>query len=120
MKEKNILGLLFDPETKPGYKVEIPNTLESLQSIIDAELIDIVEYRINGTNYDIIVDDEGLLKENPIPSAMIGNNDGLLFGKLFICHSDEEGNETSLEPDELVYLPVYKFGDYCLVILGYN
>ena len=101
MKENKInvgyLNLITGFEFK-----EIENSLEEFYKLIDCDYIDITEKKINGVNYDIIVDDEGLLKENFIFSGWYDfqNLKPCLAGNLIICHYDLEGNQTSITKEE--------------------
>lgn len=101
MKEKQITGLFYNVETHDFDRVTINNSLESLYELLKVDLIDIVEVNIQGTSYDIVLDDEGVLKENPIISAISLDCKIQYVGNLFICHHDRYGNLTSLKEDEL-------------------
>lgn len=79
----------------------IQNDLDTYYDIIGCRCIDIVNYPINGKNYDIIVDDEGLLKGAPIVTAVDKSGHPLLVGALIITNYDGEGNETDLEPGDV-------------------
>ena len=80
---------------------EIQNNLDTYYDIIGCRCIDIVHYPIGGKHYDIIVDDEGLLKGAPIVTAVDKNGHPLLVGALIITNYDGEGNETDLEPGDV-------------------
>lgn len=112
MKEKMITGVLYSTEDCRYFRVTIENTLEALYELLGVSLIDIVEYQINGKYFDIVVDDEGLLKPNPKLTALSLDNKLTLFGNLFICHHDEEGNLCSLKDDEMLVIPCLNFPDY--------
>jgi hypothetical protein len=80
---------------------EIQNNLDTYYSIIGCRCIDIVHYPINGKNYDIIVDDEGLFVSDPVVTAVDKSGYPLLVGALIITNYDGEGNETALEPGDV-------------------
>ena len=80
-------------------------TLEEYYKKIGCDVIDIVCYNVNGKDYDIICDDEGLLKSPPLIVTAVGEDGSpLLVGGLIICNYDDEGNERSLEPDDILRL----------------
>ena len=60
-----------------------------------------MHYPINGKNYDIIVDDEGLFVSDPVVTAVDKSGHPLLVGALIITNYDGDGNETDLEPGDV-------------------
>lgn len=98
--------------------VEVDDDLDSYYKLLDCDLIDIVTRRIGGKYYDIICDEEGLLKDDPAV-GMVNEFDGrvMLVGRLFICQHDGMGNQKSLsqtEIDDVLELFVHGvlWGDY--------
>ena len=85
-----------------GYEVkEIQSSLPSYYKEIGCDLIDVVrDVNIGKSVLDIIVDDEGLLKDNPIASAVCVNAEQTLYGNLVICRS-HEGNFTDLTDEDI-------------------
>lgn len=88
----------------------IKDDLKEFYSIIDCRAIDIVKRVFGGVVFDIVLDDEGLLKANTTnewPTSWwqgegyTPNHEGL-FGTLILCHCDDQGNLTSAEPLDLV------------------
>ena len=78
------------------------NNLDDYYNAIDCNTIDIVSRRIGDGWYDIIVDDEGLLADNPIPSALdVEHMTVMLVGNLIISKHDGAGNEISLDDDNV-------------------
>lgn len=51
--------------------------------------------------FDIFVDDEGLLKDNPIPTAFTSDLEVALVGNLLFANHDAEGNTTSLSDEDI-------------------
>jgi len=98
MKKKILTAVIIK---KDKFIVKnIKNNLESFHDEIGCRLIDIVTRKIGNRYYDIICDDEGLLKPNYI--SMIDNNyNPMLAGNLIICNHDDEGNETNLSQDDI-------------------
>jgi|GEM_PF-913033 len=103
-KETMLKGILITPEQVTATEIE--DSLETYYDILDCDCIDITSRLIGGKMYDIVCDDEGLLKDMPVPSALSivdeHNARAELFGKLFICHgNDETGELESLTQSEI-------------------
>lgn len=81
----------------------IQDSLEAYYSIIGCSTIDIVKRKIGGVVFDIIVDDWGLIKarENHELPTSIWYKKEHLYGTLILCHSNEEGDLTSVNPEDL-------------------
>lgn len=89
---------------------EICDNLSEFYRIIDCSHIDIVQRVFNDRIFDIVLDDEGLLKANEkgdLPTSwwqnenFTPNHEGL-FGVLILCHCDNEGNLTSATAEDLL------------------
>ena len=93
--------LVVNPESGLEEK-EIIDELETYRDLIGCDWIDIARRNIGDKEYDIVVDDEGLLKENPIVSAFSGTKDPMLVGTMVICGTaDSEGVLTGLSEEDL-------------------
>ena len=68
--------------------------------MLDCDLIQVVERKIGDKVYDIICDEEGLLKPN-FESAICTNYTENLYGNILIVNHDDEGDFTSLDDDEI-------------------
>lgn len=89
-------GLLLDVMQNKVEVVEV-NGLDDYYRLIGCSLIDITQRKIAGKYYEIICDDEGLLKENPKISAINDMGQPMLVGNLIIAEEvDEDGNLTDL------------------------
>lgn len=104
MKHRKITGVLVNVNTGTVKEVTIEANLDSYYKTLDCTCIDIVVRKLGPYRFDIICDDEGLLKANPRVSATGPNGQPMLVGNLFFCHHDEEGNTTSLHPDEVTFI----------------
>lgn len=94
--------------------IESENALEQYYKLLDCEIIDIAERKIGDKYYDIICDDEGLLKGDAIPSAINKDKEPMLVGNLLICNlADEEGEEVGLEPEDLVNITEHLASGVC-------
>lgn len=94
-----LTGVMVDPRTGAEV-VRFEPKLEWYYKNLDCQYIDIAERQIDGMYYDFIVDDEGLLKDDSLPSCCDANGHTQLVGKVLICHHDGEGNETGLTEEE--------------------
>lgn len=101
-----LTGVLVDVINQEIKVVTIPgkNRLKEYYDILKCDTIDIVSYNIKGKKYDIIVDDEGLFKENNPPAIALiyaGELTGYLVGNAFIVKHDGKGKEISLTKSEI-------------------
>jgi len=80
--------------------IEIEDKLEDFYREIKTDVIDIVVRYIDGQEFDIVCDDEGLLKDKPRVSAMDGGFKPMLVGNLLIAHHDDEGNLTGISEED--------------------
>lgn len=121
----NMKCVLVDVNNKTVSTVEIDNGLESLYEKIGCNLIDITMRSFNGKYHDVVCDDEGLLKDGCIPSAIDDKGNVMLVGNLIICYHDAEGDLTSLTQAEIenvmscTLVGVTESGMYKIVQCGY-
>lgn len=92
--------LLFDVVEDEFKKVDI-NTLDDMYNAIGCDLIDMVNRQIGDKRFDIIVDDEGLLKEKPIVSAVYKNDRVALVGRLLFAKHGKKGETVGLTDEEI-------------------
>ena len=108
--EKLIKGILIDVNDGGKFKeVVLENKLENIYELLKCNSIDIVTAKIGNSYCDIICDDEGLLKNGNILSAMNESKDYLLVGNLLITGSNDvlitgsnDGGETISLTDEQI------------------
>lgn len=97
-------ALFLDMENDEVTVVEV-NGLQDYYCLIGCDLIDIANREIRGERFDIICDDEGLLKAEPQVSAVNGRGEAMLVGNLIICgEADAEGKETSLAEEDIIHI----------------
>lgn len=122
MREDIITGVLIDPyaSTKHGEREDfdttlsvrlkvlaIENSLQAKYDLLHCRCIDIVTRSIGGKEYSIVLDDEGLLIDKPVMSAVAEKGDiPMLAGALFICKSVYDAKEmgmvlTSIDEDDI-------------------
>ncbi len=100
-----IKGLLVDvTRTMEIKEVEFEDTLENIYSLLDVDYIDVAVRKVGNHAYDFIVDDEGLLKGNAIPSVFDSEQKPQLVGNVLIVNSNEEGDFTSLTEEQIADL----------------
>lgn len=97
-----IKGILVDVKSNIIEVCEIEKKLESYYKILNCNLIDIVSMKIGHKNFDIICDDEGLMKEDITISAIYDDFIPALVGNLFIVRHDGRGNERSLTNEDVL------------------
>lgn len=92
----------------------IEPTLEKYYEALYCDLIDIVIRAVGGKKYAFIVDDEGLLEERPIASAIDPRNlSNSLVGSLLVAGlPDEDGELTSLTDEDIINIMGHVLGFY--------
>lgn len=105
-----ITGFLVDVENSKVGVVQFEDELEEIYKILGVELIDVAVRKVGKYEYDIIADDEGLLKDSPKPSAFDSKLDVQLVGNLLFVNHDAEGNFDSLTNEQIEDLKKYVFG----------
>lgn len=101
-----INGILIDVSSNPGKvkQVEIDNeNLNGFYDMLNCRCIDITTRKIGERRFDIVCDDEGLLKDEPVVSAVDKKKNPMLVGNLFICNH-YKGDLTSLSKDDVDYI----------------
>lgn len=100
-------SLLIDVENCEVKEVEISDFTD-FYKYIGRSAFDVAGRYIGDENrwYDIFVDDIGMLKENPIISA-INVTEIMLVGNLVITKTAENGEQLPLSDDDIKYL--YKY-----------
>ena len=99
-----IKGVLIDVLNEKVEVVEIEKSLQSYYKILNCDCIDIVSRKIGGKEFDIICDDEGLLKDPQKISAIDVRWQPMLVGNLFIVKFDGVEDITSLSDDEVQHV----------------
>jgi len=87
--------------------VEIEPSLDELHKFVDCDCIDIVVRLVGGVAYNIVLDDEGLLRSDVRIGAVSASGDEVLAGNLLIFGVDDDGELRSLTPTELSLLEAH-------------
>jgi len=96
--DRHLKGMLVT--AKGAVVANLTGDLEDFYRVLECDCFDIATRKIGGKYFDIYVDDEGLLKDNPRPSAITPDKEVMLVGNLFICSSNEEGETISISDDD--------------------
>lgn len=75
--------------------------LDDFYEHLEAEPLDIARRKIGNKWFDIFVDDEGLLRHNPIISAVTRDGLAMLAGNLIFANYDGYGETTSLTDEDI-------------------
>ena len=90
--------LVFNP--KKGFEIkEMESLLKNYYETIETDVIDCVTVKIGKTNYEVVCDDEGLLKDNPILSFALSPLRAL-FG-ILVFTRQKNGEWIGLTDDEI-------------------
>lgn len=102
MRNEYLQGFFIDPLRKIAEPRTVKDDLQEFYKLLDCDLIDITTRPIGGRSFDIICDDEGLLKPSPIVSALFPDGSPALVGRLFVVRGDNYSGElVSLFPDDV-------------------
>ena len=95
MKQIQVLTLEVNHKIKaiiPHVRfIDSEKTLEELYRIIGCDSIDLVRIEVDGKFFDIYCDDEFLLKEKPVPTLFL-SDEQVLCGNLVFTTCDKDGN----------------------------
>ena len=94
--------LMLDVVNKDVKMVEA-NGLDDYYKLIGCNYVDIIHRRIGDVEVEIVLDDEGLLVENPKPSGISIDGTPMLFGNLLIASGrvTDDGELTELTKAEV-------------------
>ena len=94
--------LMLDVEKRDVKMVEA-NSLDDYYKFIGCNYVDIIHRRIGDVEVEIVLDDEGVLVENPKPSGISIDGTLLLFGNLLIASGrvTDDGELTELTEEEV-------------------
>ena len=125
---KKITGLHVNTRTGKASYETIDANLESYYKTLDCTTIDIVSRQVGcstplapSLRFDIICDDEALLKSPCVPSALGLDYNYCLYGDLFVVgHDDGSEDIRSLTKEERRYLSRNTHSIYTGVGNGYQ
>ena len=98
----NALKMLYvNPYTRTVSTEYVENDLEAYYKLLNCSCITITSMNIRGKYFDIICDDEALLKDEPRLSMVDLRGRPALFGCLLVCLHDREGNTVGITDDDV-------------------
>lgn len=101
--------LLVDVKNCVVKPVDV-NGLDDYYDLIGCRCIDIVNRRIGKRRFEIICDDEGLLVDKPIMSAVSYMGEPMLMGNLLIAGGEViDGELTPITDVEIEYIKEFMF-----------
>lgn len=117
MKEK-LKGFLIDSINGTARVVDFVDKLDVLYKLLNCDCIDITVWKVGKFEYNIVLDDEVLLKDSKIFTAFNEINEPVLVGNLLFCNHDKSGNLMSISDEQIGDLRrhlcyyVYNDGDF--------
>jgi len=96
--------LLLDVNEQCIKFVDVKDSLEEFYELLNCDVIDITKRNIGGVVFDVMCDDEGLLKEGAIVSAFDSNGTPALVGNLMFFHTNPYGNLVGISDEECQHL----------------
>ena len=99
-----IKGFLVDVKNRTAKEIDFEPSLSKYYELLGCDTIDIVTRSVGGKVFDVICDDEGLMCENPVISAVDTKMEPMLVGSLLFVHHDSAGNTTGVTGEECTHL----------------
>ena len=100
MGERDMVGYKIDPSNKDAEFVEV-NGLDDYYREIGCDCIDISVVSVHGTPFNVIVDDEGLLKGKVIASVFDSKGYPILANVAIVLGFGDDCDVRSLTVDEV-------------------
>lgn len=104
---RKIKAYYINPKTDTACECDIVDSLDVFYDMLDCGTIDIVNRGFSNSKkrFDIICDDEGLLKDDPYVSAVDTRGSAMLVGALLVVGpADDDGELTSLSDKDIEFL----------------
>lgn len=71
----------------------VDNTLDAIHRVLGYDYFTVSHVTVEGKRYVVLCDDDGLLKEEPIPSVISSRGAIRLVGNLMFLSENEDGSE---------------------------
>jgi len=99
---------VIDVNTGTYYTDDIRDDIRIYYQILDCQIIDITELKIEDRTFDVICDDEGMyVKNGARPSIVDTKSNVKMVGSLIFCHGDDNGEEIGLNDGDAAILNKY-------------
>jgi len=102
---KHLTGLLIDD--KGAKVVDFPHNLDTIHSLLKCHTFDIATRLIGNKQFDIFIDDEGLLIDKPTINGFCIDWDEVLAGNLLVLNSNDEGETMSLSTKDIEHIMAF-------------
>lgn len=99
--------ILLNVKENKVENVNCEDSLEEFYRLIGCDCIDITMRKIGGRWFDIVCDDEGLLKDDMKISAINDMGQPMLVGNLLFFNHDSEGNLLPLSDEDCYHINKY-------------
>ena len=96
--------VLLEVHNETVLEINIRPEIDAYYFALRCTSIDIVERKIGGKWFDVMCDDEGLLKEEVKISAINDMGEPMLVGNLMFFHNDGEGNLVGLSDEDVDHI----------------
>ena len=83
--------------------IDEADKLNEYYHYLDCHCIDMVTINVDGYTYDVVCDDEALLRQPLVPSLYI-SEEQVFFGNLAFVKIDEEGASIGLDREDMIRL----------------
>ncbi len=97
--------VFIESGTATSKVVDIDGELKDFYRLIGCECITMIRRKFGDSYYDIIADDEALLKNDSLPVAITFDDNGhtieYLFGNILVTKTDGEGCDVSLTDEDI-------------------
>ena len=104
MRKVKVLTLEVDHKIRaiiPHVRfIDSDNTLEEMYRLIGCDLIDIAQVEVGGKFFDVYCDDEFLLKEKPVPTLFL-EDEQVLCGNLVFTVCDKDGKLEDISEEDI-------------------
>ena len=85
------------------------NDFKTIYDLLNCQLFTIARRKIGKKYFDIYCDDEGLLKEDNVTSAISLDNTEVLVGNIFIVKHDDNGEVVGLDKDDMKFVKLFMY-----------
>ena len=101
---KKIKGIFVDVDTRTVKPYTLHySSHKDLSSLLNCDILDVTRRKFGSQIYDVYCDDEGLLKDDWVPSAFSDEQPeyDFLVGNLFVCSHTSDGDIASLTDEQI-------------------